>query len=105
MDVGDGLGRQLDLASGGNPIRFGKVIVLEPGEEGDKLLAGEGCKGSVVLEVTAHLLQRRLMVQDCVWALSGGLLVVDEAFAGLGQGKLADHKASSLAGDSDNRRF
>jgi hypothetical protein len=30
---------------GGDPIRFSQIAVLESGEEGDELLAGEGWKG------------------------------------------------------------
>jgi hypothetical protein len=76
----------------------------EPVEEGDEHLPREGCEGRIVLEVTAQLPKRRLAIQDCVGALSGSLLVVDEAFAGLGQGKLTNHMVSSLASDSDNHR-
>jgi hypothetical protein len=56
----------------------------EPAEEGDELLPREGCEGRIVLEVAAQLPKRRPVIQDCVGALSGSLLVVDEAFEGLG---------------------
>jgi hypothetical protein len=36
--------------------RLGQVTVLEPGEEGDKLVASEGCRWRVVLEEALKLL-------------------------------------------------
>jgi hypothetical protein len=68
------------------------------------LVASEGCERRVVLEEALKLLQRCLVVTDRVRALSSGLLAVHEAFAGLGQGRLTNHRASSLASDSDNHR-
>jgi len=89
----------------GDPIWVGNILLVEPSKEGDQLLAAEGRKREIVFEETPELLQCHLVVQDRVGAPSCGPLVVDEAFASLGKGKLANHKVSSLAGDSDNHRL
>ena len=47
MDVQDGLGGELDLAARSHAIRLADIIVLQPGEEGNQLIARNGCQRRV----------------------------------------------------------
>jgi len=83
VDIVDRLGRETDAAARGHAVGFGDVAILQPGEEGDELGAGDGCERGVVGEEDEQFIVAVAVIEDGVIAAAGGAFVEEASLGSL----------------------